>query len=179
MKINKKKICVSINLIIFFLALNFIFINSIPNGILKLKNKAFNEVIVSGIFMEGFAFFTRNPREEQISVFHLNSLKKLHVLNAEASNYYGLSRRNRLINLRINKINQKIKPEIWINSKNTHNTINLNKIKTIDIKSENLELQGAFLLMKSEILPYSWFSNSRTKVVLNKKFLIVNFIYVK
>jgi antimicrobial peptide system SdpA family protein len=122
---------------------------------------------LTSIFPQGWAFFTKSSKEAQFHIFDCNSLTpKLKNLRSFSFEYYfGASRKNRIINIEINNIFQKIAKDSV-----TGIIIKTSTASSIpkEIKKENINFQkitikksiapnfkGRYLFVSQTILPWN------------------------
>lgn len=148
-------------LFIFFKLVSVYFGNSPLNSSHSAKSK-----FVSA-FPQGWAFFTKTSKEPQFYIFDYNSkdveLKNLRSFSKEY--YFGLSRKNRILNIEINNIFQQIVKDsvnkIIIKTSDVNNISNEIKkqkitFKRIYIKRRNIpNFKGKYLFVSQTMLPWS------------------------
>jgi len=143
-------------LIITIVMLSFItivFITSLP---MSVFNISFSKKYNTGILIpEGWGFFTKNPREKIITMYEIrnNDTISLTYKNASSKNYFGLSKKNRRINLESNiLIAQANKSLIWYNkSQKNPKFIKIKRTKRILFIPS-----GNYVIIEKEILPWSF-----------------------
>lgn len=130
---------------IFFLMATYMPYNHFsPNKKIKLE--------VSLFMPEGWAFFTRNPREPNLYVYSVKNekYKLINHLNSSFENYFGFSRGSRVMSIEMGKILEKIKPSSWKPTSNELKTI------YIENKAFNPSIKGLFLIELREKTPWTW-----------------------
>ena len=138
----------------------FVFINSIQESVFSNKLNPNTQNIVNTIFLEGFGFFTKDPKDEQLELIDTNKNKKIDLNNVSKSNNYGLSRKNRRLLLELGKIQIKFSDSIWIEKRN--DSVNLAEIqltKPFRIKKDkNIKLipNGHYVLLKYKPIVWEW-----------------------
>ncbi|MDP5197983.1 SdpA family antimicrobial peptide system protein [Flavobacterium sp. DG2-3] len=156
----------------FFLAilivlLIFFKITAIYFGNNPLNKQYTSKSQLTSMFPQGWAFFTKSSRESQLHIFDCNSLEpKLKNLKSFTSEYYfGISRKNRVLNIEMNTIFQKIvtdsvKP-LYIKSTNIYSVNEEIKRKKIHYKKIILKkgsapnFKGKYLFVSQIMLPWN------------------------
>ena len=111
---------------------------------------------------QGYAFFTRNPRENQIYIYKLNNQKKFKNYSPNSSTikmFFGLSRKNNRAILELNEIFPKLTK--WQDyDKSKFDYISFPK-DTFQIKSnDSKKIKGTFLILREKRIPWAWAKNS-------------------
>jgi len=112
--------------------------------------------------LQGWGFFTRNPREEVVDIFKIEGhrLKKMTVINASASNYFGMSRKSRKIGMEVSVILGKLKKKEGEWKRMTKNEPMLHGDPIVPLESSNLHYlsKGEYLLTKRVTTPWAWYN---------------------
>ncbi|MFH6993129.1 SdpA family antimicrobial peptide system protein [Flavobacterium sp. FlaQc-48] len=145
--------------------LSYIFEASIPipsNETFKRKATFFN------IIPQGWGFFTRDPRENEIWTYQIlnNTAIKVTQTNGNLNNFYGASRKNRLISIELGLLVSQIHTSSWINmkggklilDKKIHTDTILNSLNPCNIK-------GNLFIVEQERVPWAWSKNLHTIVM--------------
>jgi antimicrobial peptide system SdpA family protein len=112
--------------------------------------------------MESFGFFTRDPKEKQLSLYTLevNKLKKIDLRTNSSENLYGLSRIVRVKTIELGKIQQKIPDSLWMSIKSDSLlTKNFKDLKSFRIKrSGDIRFipNGKYILCNYTNIPWEW-----------------------
>lgn len=123
---------------------------------------------------QGYAFFTRDPKEPQLFIYKLEERKIIEDLSKNSTTsdmLFGLSRKNRRQSLEMNEIFPKlIKWEDYNSLEDLKHIVP----DTLSIKSkDSKKLTGQFLIIREKRIPWAWASNLKTP---QRKF---KFIYLK
>ena len=113
--------------------------------------------------MESFGFFTRDPKEKQLSLYELDAQYKLNKINLRtnsASNLYGLSRKYRVKTIELGKIQQKIPDSLWMSIRSDSlflKDFKMNKSFKIN-KSDDIRFvsRGCYVICNYKIVPWEW-----------------------
>lgn len=139
--------------------LNYVFISSLPipnNTSYKQKATFFN------IIPQGWGFFTRDPRENEIYLYTIinNSVVKFTDTNGSQKNFYGASRKNRLIGIELGLLIPKINKSSWKEMKGGKLVFNP-KIHTDTIlnKFSPCNIKGTYFIVEQERIPWAWSRN--------------------
>lgn len=162
-----------------FLFINFLFVSSINNNTVNLKYRVFHKNFSNIIFPEGWAFFTRNPRETKMFIYKIlpnNELKEISMKNSEAAVYFGVDRTNRVMYSKISTIIDDVKPEYWshfdlIEDKITKNEID--QLSVLSIKATAPMIYGDYVIMTKKITPFAWYCSTKNKVKTDSRLIIL------
>lgn len=133
---------------------------------LKLKSKT-NRHLLS-LTPQGWGFFTRNPREENIIMYKFDekdSVVKITDKNFSFNNYFGLSRKQRYEAIQMSALLSDIKEEEFVkcNEISVQNC-DINKvIISNNTKNKNNYFKGTYFLKKEKAIPWAW-SKSKEKL---------------
>ena len=151
---KNRKIYYLIILIIIFSFSFTLFSNSIPYNLItgNLKKIKF----ISTVSPQGWGFFTKSPREDNVYIYSLtNSLVKSEMQpNNHYSNYFGISKKSRMVGYEVSMILTQLKHEKW----SFFNGTFANDKKSINVDNSNLHFlkNGKYALVKEKITPYLW-----------------------
>lgn len=161
-------------LIVFWLiVLSYIFKSSLPVvSDLTYENKAtlFNFV------PQGWGFFTRDPREDELILFEIknNSIERFTKTNSAISSFFGVSRKNRLINVESGILLPEIEDSLWKSMKGRELILDKTlKTDTIINRFHPCNIKGDFFFVKQERIPWAWAGN---KIIMPYKYVKVHII---
>ena len=122
---------------------------------------------INYLFPQGWGFFTRNPREENVFVYSINKNKitEICLLNQSIENSFGFSRDTRLKAFDIAILIEKINNDEWISSSKQSMKEHL-AIPTIKIKkTNNLQYftKGLFFIKLKKTVPWKWANLNQEK----------------
>ena len=166
-------------IIAFWLILFFYSIHAVmPFNPLKLP---FQESIpIRSVMTQGWKFFTRNPREDYIRVFELNSDgadKSILVgSNASPSNLFGLKRDSRAQGIEIGLITSGLRKDQWHECK-TKITQCAQETEEIDVSNtiENQTICGRVAVSLMPPVPWAW-SGSKREITMPSKIAVLKVI---
>lgn len=130
---------------------------------------------------QGWAFFTRNPREAQIQLYqadHLGGWRKVNHFHAHRSNFFGLSRKTTALitELQYIKMND-LKDSYFINCESNYQRGIVGCVPdttyTVLNKFEKPILCGEYIMTLQEPVPWAW-SKSMDKVMMPSKVIRLN-----
>ncbi|MBT8317779.1 MAG: SdpA family antimicrobial peptide system protein [Lutibacter sp.] len=160
-----KKYLFSFFILIFWSAILInIFMASFPIP----SNKSFlNKTIIFSVIPQGWGFFTRNPREELITVYksHNDSLVKITEQNSSLSSFLGISRKSRLHNIELGTILSKIDENMWVKGKPNELKFDNIKYDTIMSSFYPKNMIGEYFIVKQERIPWAWSKNHKNLVM--------------
>ena len=158
-----KKIHIILSLIFgLFLSISLfsiILITSLPFNALKTQVASSS---AKALVPQGWVFFTRNPREAQTYFYKRENNKWRPVTShySAPSNFFGISRKNRAFNARSAHISMSIKPNSFLDCKNSiENCIaNFDKTKIDTLKYLPIfgNIHGDLVLEVSTPTPWAW-----------------------
>ena len=170
-------------LIILFVVVVSIFtilINSI--GFNALSESLEEKKIVFTLSPQGWAFFTRSPKEAQLLLYKIedSKIKDLHHKHSHYSNYFGLSRSCTKTFSELQLIKSKIQDSLYVDIKFNYllsdpiKQLELDKINSVTVKNQfkMAYLNGKYIFIIQDILPWAWLS-SRNKLYMNAKAIII------
>jgi antimicrobial peptide system SdpA family protein len=164
---NYKYRLVMLSLILFSVALflSLLFASTTFNPI---QNKLKFIKTIFTITPQGWAFFTRDAREEQIYIYKIvdKKLCKLNQKHSSFDSFLGLSRQVAKLSLEIESVSGKIIKDKVATSTNWNydeDIIGVIPKKYIEVNNpvSNPILCGDYLLVYHEIVPWAWYSSNK------------------
>lgn len=152
-------------------------VSSMPhNPLSSSKSTALN---MSLILPQGWAFFTKSPRDAGILAYKKENDQFLcvNMRNAGAENLFGLSRRARVQGVELGSILGKLKGAKWFECKDGLKSINLDTIKSIVVlnAATSPTFDGEYILEEKKIVPWAW-SQSANEITMPSKIIKINVI---
>jgi antimicrobial peptide system SdpA family protein len=132
--------------------------------------------IIYTLLPEGWGFFTRSPRENQIKVYR--SAQGRYVLinksNAEPEYLFGLSRVSRRINIELGQVFTQIADSSWTDCKSSEFTdcSGVNRVQVTNRFDEPL-CRGEYTLISAPPIPWAW-SRAYNKIRMPYSIIIVD-----
>lgn len=154
-------IALIINAIIFFRLISVYFGNN------PLNNSQLSYTNYISFFPEGWAFFTKSPKEPRLYIYDCNkkNIENLNLRNFSKDYYFGISRHNRILNIEVENIMSNVQKDsiksFSLNSTNERNIskiLNLNSIAFSNIKidkNQNSHFIGKYIIAVQYLLPWS------------------------
>jgi len=120
-----------------------------------------NKVMLFNFIPQGWGFFTRDPREDQVSYYKVDKatrrIERFTESNSGASSFFGASRKNRLKGFEMGMITAKINDSLWMREEGGNVFFLDDKILPDTIvnhfKPNNIE--GDFFVVKQKRVPWA------------------------
>jgi antimicrobial peptide system SdpA family protein len=127
---------------------------------------------------EGWAFFTRNPREENIIAYKIQNDKignKVQLINNQLNLLFGANREARSKNSKLTILASRFKEEEWadVNFLDT-DSIDLTAFEFKEVSVKGPFFFGKFLVRRFEPEPWSLFSISGIREKSKSKIILLN-----
>lgn len=151
-----------LNLVISVLFIFIVFINSIGYNLLTLNKKWCFEL--QFLFPQGWAFFTKDPRDEQTTLYKIENQKNIEInmKNGATNAFFGISRKNRIMLIELAQIVNQLDTNSWkvIKSKEEFLTYSdtAKAVEIINFVNHSI-FKGEYLITKQKPLPWSWREN--------------------
>lgn len=132
------------------------------------------------ILPQGWAFFTKSPREAGILAYQKENdrLVCANMRNSGSENLFGLSRRARVQGVELGAILAKLKGEKWFECKDgLKNANHLDTIPSIVVlnTAASPTFDGEYVLEEKKIVPWAW-SQSANEINMPSKIIKINVI---
>ena len=171
---------------VFFLAVGvtcccfllFISIISIPDNPVNLRYSSFNNLKLNAMFPEGWAFFTRDPQEEQFFLYEWfgGKLREVPIKNAGPSQLFGIIRRNRAIQSKILRVSNSIDEKYWFHYRGDIKGVPVDSLTIFSVDIAQPAVCGKYLVQARKPLPWPWYASSRSdKIYLPSRVICINF----
>jgi len=173
----KYKVIFSWLLLIFitYMLTIIIVINLDPNPISLNYNVPYKTKIKS-LFPQGWAFFTKNIKEEEgIYIYEMKKLNEYNLVDLNSfsfKDYFGISRKKRVIGHKFTLALNNVSREKWFLYKGNISKIPIDSLNLINIKIKKPSLKGKFIIKRALQLPYQWHISSHT-IYKTSKYLIL------
>jgi antimicrobial peptide system SdpA family protein len=149
-------------MMVYFFSCIFIFLNSLSESTYMNTLNAYSKNIVNTIFPESFAFFTKDPKDEQLQFYKIdrnNKSSKIELKNNSLKNLLGFSRKSRRKIYELGMLTRLIPDSIW-NKTSSKQLRNINSYKEpFKIKThENIKiiLKGKYLIYYYTPIKWEW-----------------------
>ena len=158
-----------------FLFIAGVFIYTVENNPIKLNINLENKIFT--FVPQGWAFFTRNPREAQIVIYKknkTNDLEEIDQRHACIGNLFGLNRNASKIMSELQLIKNKINDSLYQNTQwNYQNNIYTDiSLKAFSVKNQMKKpiLCGEYIVVFQKAVPWAW-SKSLYKIKMPAKII--------
>lgn len=136
-----------------------------------IKNKELHSLLP-----QGWAFFTKSPREFQLSLYSYQerNIEKVNLKNVQASQLFGLNKSNRATHSKLIKIFNEIPDEHWtpIVSLEKIDCNNLNKYNVNKLLINEIP-KGEYIMLINKTTPWAWFSKSKYNNLMIESYAIM------
>lgn len=161
--------------------ISFLLITSIPENPIRLRYSFFNNKEMKYLIPQGWSFFTKNPREEEIYIYDLsNSLNtKIKLNNIQLNQLFGIKRENRIIYTKTSTVFQNIDASLLIDFKGDalgfiQKEENMKTLNEVSVNVRKPSLCGKYLIEVKQPIAWSWLS-IKSKVKMPSKLIIIDF----
>ena len=162
---------------IFFdlLVIGYLMVGSLPESTIRFSK--ISKVRAASIFPEGWAFFTKNPQDDDYLIYSFQGNKNeqfpcLISPNSSLENLFGINRKSRLKSQEIGSAIPYVNDTAWTSIKGNLEmnsaVINGMPIITIPIKSNYPYFKEKYILQKIAPIPWSWFNDFNQKFRTSK-----------
>jgi len=151
------------------IGISVVFVSSTPFNPIQHKLDFVKEIYT--YTPQGWAFFTRDAREEQVYIYEIDEegeLKKINQKHANTDNFFGISRKVSKMFAEVDIITSMIGKKkfyitTWNYDKNSYGEIPDN---FVEVKNpiKHPVLCGDYLLVYHKIAPWAWSNNSKIKM---------------
>jgi antimicrobial peptide system SdpA family protein len=149
------------SIFISFLFVYYIFINAMPFNPLVSSPQSQTKLV--GILPQGWAFFTKSPRDPNFIIykFENNKLVSQGISNISYYNYFGVSRKSRIIAAEGGSLISQTLDYKWtkIDKDISEYLIccdSTSQIKVLNSKTTNKYYCGDYIIQKIVIVPWAW-----------------------
>lgn len=152
-------------LVVFWGIVGSVILRSFNDSPLRLGVR--NSTNVGAFAPEGWAFFTRNPREENLLVYRRAGTSWVRAIptNADPQYLLGLGRAQRVQEMELTRILQHVPATSWIHTRSTivpPPSAGMRHPVAVNNTAPHLTLCGEFLLQRQEPVPWAWSKSRRT-----------------
>ncbi len=164
--------------VLFLIILYLVGLASLPYNPLSLSSSHRFDLI--SIIPEGWAFFTRNAREDVVYVYKKDENNKWNLISIPggSSRYlFGLNRKGRAFDAEVGLLLQEVPETKWIESKRSIDYFFEATTVLPVIKVENEvnfpSCTGEVIIQKTPLIPWAW-STLKTKIIMPYKIVELN-----
>lgn len=161
-----------VGLILFWASILFYtLVNSV--GINPLLPSYKNKVNLVSLIPEGWSFFTRNPREEQIRVYKEADGKLVNMTHSNFSLYnkLGFARYTRSRSIELNSLLASVRETAWVDcGHKLQYCLKTHALNSIPVKNTTTvqSLSGTLIIEKREPVPWAWFQSGKEIIMPGK-----------
>jgi antimicrobial peptide system SdpA family protein len=162
---NRLKFIFIISIFTWAFLLTYLFINSLPETIIHLNQ--LSKIRTTSTVPEGWAFFTKNPRDENIVIYKKSGASWRPVTNKTGDylNFFGLKRTSRFENQEMGILLASLDTTNWVSIKGglEKNFLLFDTIPITQILNSShypYYKEGEYILVQEGILPWVWFSTN-------------------
>lgn len=152
------------------IAFSYIFKSSVP----IVSNTSFkNKATVFNFIPQGWGFFTRDAREEELILYELknDTILRFTKTNSDVSSFFGASRKSRLIGVESGILVSKIKDTLWKPMKGNQLILDKEMFTDTIINSFTpCHIKGDFFFVLQERTPWAWAGH---KIIMPYKYIKV------
>lgn len=157
---------------IFFLA-----IISIPNNPISLRFNLRINKTVNALLPEGWAFFTRDCKEEQLFIYDISgsNARLLSFYTSDLNQALGFNRHNRVMHNKLGTILSNVEESAFYESDMELNKVRLDSVNEAFVSISNSKICGKYLMKLQKPISWTWYSsnmefkNSYRMIILNLK----------
>ncbi|MCJ7934114.1 MAG: SdpA family antimicrobial peptide system protein [Chryseobacterium sp.] len=123
---------------------------------------------------EGWSFFTRNPREDMVTIYKVvnNTPIRVSSLNSETDNLCGLSRKSRKLGYDVSTMLSTLPKNNWVKT-NSLNKLEIKKQNFNKVNKKNLQIntldKGQYMIVTQPTIPWAW---SKYPSRVNKEYTV-------
>ncbi len=164
-------------LVFFWLIIIYnIFISSVP---IPTNSSYIKKSTIFNITPQGWGFFTKNPREEEMFLYKINSKNEISLFtktNNAFEFFLGASRKNRFIGIETEALVSKLDKNAWVKGDIKFYDFKQDiKTDTISLNFATKDIQGDFFIVRKQRVPWAW-GRSYKKIIMPYEYTK---IYVK
>ena len=147
-------------LLINVLIIIYLLVISIPDNPIVFRYKLHFNKDINALIPEGWAFFTRDCKEEQIFLYKItnNSIEPVTLKTSNADQLFGINRHNRIMHSKLSTILSSIKEPYYYKNSIPINKIKLTEINEFNVQIVNSKICGKYLIKLQKPLSWTWFS---------------------
>lgn len=164
MRSNKLNLDTTVYIVVFFICYMCFISTFAREGAVRIP--FYYKQISKYIIQQGWAFFTKNPRESLYNLYALDSdgniiNDKIVKPHTHYSNLFGISRKPRRLGFELSAIVSNVRKKHWY-SACCISDISLEPQKTVFISNPMIKyLEGDYVVVKEESVPWAYFSNNQ------------------
>lgn len=164
-----------------FFLLCISYVCRLPHSTMNISKDTKTNIV--SLLPQGWAFFTRSPKEEKILVYkvHPSGLKKISMSNPDEKNLFGISRLSRRLTMETSIVLHEAKKISWTEKTGVEHPP-INSLEPLHIQSTNNIIRniqsGQYLIYKEKPIPWAWKKNFN-KANTSRKYVLVDYVKCK
>ena len=150
-------------LILFIIGFVYIMFLSVFDNNSLIINRDFKRGL-NILFPQGWGFFTKNPREENYTLFKMQpngNFKQVTIKNNSLANSLGLSRKSRKIGSEMSIMLATVNDSLWTTKPGSDSLISYTD-NFVDVERNKLITTldaGNYIIVRKELVPWAWINN--------------------
>jgi antimicrobial peptide system SdpA family protein len=135
---------------------------SIPSNIVSFNYSVFKKSKLIYYLPQGWAFFTRNPREDQITVYLIENefLHNISLKTTDKNQLFGIKRENRYIQDKLGNVISEIEGKFWFKTVSNYDYVDIkDSINHLSVSVRHPSICGTYLIEVKKIMPWSYFKS--------------------
>lgn len=155
----------------------FLTVISIPNNPISLRYNLNINKKMNALLPEGWAFFTRDCKEEQIYIYRLSDEFKPNILSFKTSDldqFIGINRHNRVMHNKIGSILSGIDDSLFYESDIDIRKLKIDSITKANVSISNSKICGKYLIKLQKPVSWTWYSSNIKNPHTPYKVIVLN-----
>lgn len=121
-----------------------------------LLQKTLTNSTLDNILPQGWAFFTKSPRDVRVEMYSLMNSRKVLKANAVLENYFGIIRMPQRVSLEIANLVESIPDSLWVYSNTTDLDFSQGVIVERPVKFRSPVVNEEVVIINRYRLPWAW-----------------------
>ncbi|WP_103867216.1 SdpA family antimicrobial peptide system protein [Aquimarina sp. I32.4] len=162
MKLNRKKSIVLLGLIPSFLTLIIVFKTSFNS---PLVSSSFNKINTVNVLPQGWAFFTKSPRDVRVELIDGKTNKNISLKNFSLTNFFGLKRTSTRITTELGMLIKETPDSLWVKTNGISNDFEKGNYIIRKSHFKKPYLSEKIILINKERVPWAWSNFNERKII--------------
>lgn len=134
-----------------------------------------NKISTENILPQGWAFFTKSPKDVRVEVFDYKTGEEISMKNFSFSNVFGIKRTSTRISMEIATLIKETPDSLWVKSEGIGNRFNKGRFILKKSVFANPYLDGEIIILNRERVPWAWL-NFEDKLQTSINYLKINHV---